>query len=232
MCVCVCFWEVYCMCARVGGLVGWLGGWAVGRSGRGEREDCRGVVTWVAPLQLGERERQAEETRLRGDGTGAQLHFPFCRISTVASFFSVSFHSTEWVKERERAIEREWKRKSSQFFLKTRSWLSYKQMLPVIWSLSRHIDRTILRFYWLAFSYLWFYYKENRSLINMGMIFSQSVVFFYNVFFPRLISSICSFLFFLVAHLCFGLSWATADVLHTFCQCCKYSEHSETFWKQ
>ncbi len=70
-------------------------GWAVGRSGRGELEDCRGVVTWVAPLQLGVRERQAEETRLRGEGTGAQLHFPFCRISTVASFFSVSLHSTE-----------------------------------------------------------------------------------------------------------------------------------------
>lgn len=113
--VCVCVFGRCTVCVRGwGGLVGW----AVGRSGRGEREDCRGVVTWVAPLQLGERERQAEETRLRGDGTGAQLHFPFCRISTVASFFSVSFHSTEWVKERERAIEREWKRKSSQFFFK------------------------------------------------------------------------------------------------------------------
>ncbi len=111
VCVCVCFGR--CMCARVGGLVGRSGGLG---EGRGELEDCWGVVTWVAPIQLGVRERQAEETRLRGEGTGAQLHFPFCRISTVASFFSVSLHSTEWVKERERDIEREWKRKSSQFF--------------------------------------------------------------------------------------------------------------------
>lgn len=114
VCVCVCFWEVY-VCG--GGGFAWAGGRSIRRSGRGEREDCRGVVTWVAPLQLGERERQAE-MRLRGEGTSAQPHFHFCRISSVASFFSVSLHSTEWVKERERAIEREWKRKSSQFFLR------------------------------------------------------------------------------------------------------------------
>lgn len=90
-CVCVCFWEVY-VCG--GGGFAWAGGRSIRRSGRGEREDCRGVVTWVAPLQLGERERQAE-MRLRGEGTSAQPHFHFCRISSVASFFSVSLHSTE-----------------------------------------------------------------------------------------------------------------------------------------
>lgn len=39
-------------------------------------------------------------------------------------------------------------------------------------------------------------------------------------------------LFFLVAHLCFALLRATVDILHTFCQYCKYSEFKETFWKQ
>lgn len=91
VCVCV-FWEVYA--CEGGGF-----GWAVGRSGRGELEDCRGVVTWVAPLQLGVRERQAEETRLRGEGTGAQLHFPFCRISS--RFFLFCFASFNRVSKRE-----------------------------------------------------------------------------------------------------------------------------------
>lgn len=140
------------MCVFLGGVCVW--GWGVCLSGRSVRPSVWEREAWGLPRSCylgcssraeGERERQAEETRLRGDGTGAQLHFHFCRISTVASFFSVSLHSTEWVKERERAIERERvKEKIKPIFFKTRSWLSYKQMLPVIWSLSRHIDRTIL----------------------------------------------------------------------------------------
>ncbi len=148
VCVCVFLGGVLYVCE--GGGV-WLVGWAGGRAGgravweRGAWGLPRSCYLGCSSTAGGEREASGgDEVKGWRDWCTTPFSFLPNFHSRFFLFCFVSFNRVS--EERERAIEREWKRKSSQFFLKTRSWLSYKQMLPVIWSLSRHIDRTILRF--------------------------------------------------------------------------------------
>lgn len=77
-----------------------LGGRSVGRS-------ARGVVPGRLLYSWG-RERRAAGARLRGEETGAQLHFPFAEFpQSFLSFLFRFIQQSELVKERESAVERE-----------------------------------------------------------------------------------------------------------------------------
>ncbi len=162
--VCVC--VLGGVCVRGWGV--WLGGRAVWE--RGAWGLPRSCYLGCSSTAGGEREASGGN-QVKGWRDWCTTPFSFLP-NFHSRFFLFCFASFNRVSKREGEGYRERvKEKIKPIFLKTRSWLSYKQMLPVIWLLSRHIDRTILRVYWLAFSYLWFYYKENRSLTNMGIIF-------------------------------------------------------------